>query len=161
MNRTRARLRSRRGVTLLELLAVLAIIAVGSALAGPKMFRWAHTAGQRGAANLVVADLALARIQAVRQGQTVSLRVTSGTTYNITVDDTNGNEVRRIKTVDLAKLYKQTSLDRTGRIAFDSRGMLRTSSTITGVTIIRGGVQREVTVTSVGRIVRGTVSTSY
>jgi len=160
MNRTHARLRSRRGVTLLELLAVLVIIVVAAALGGPKMYRWAHAAGQKGAANQVVADLALARIQAVRQGQTVSMRVESSTRYRLTVDDAAGNEVRELKEVNLANLYRQTSLEPTGRIAFDSRGMLRPASTINGVTINRGGVSRQVTVTNVGRIIRGNVSAS-
>lgn len=162
MNRTLVRLRSRRGMTLLELLAVLGIIIVAAAIGGPKMYRWAHVAGQKGAANQVVADLALARIQAVRQGQTVSMRVESSTGYRITVDDANGAEVREIKDVNLASLYRQTSLAQTGRIAFDSRGMLRPTSTITAVTINRGGVSRQITVTTVGRIVRGNVSaTAY
>lgn len=158
MNRTLVRLRSRRGVTLLELVAVLSIIIIAAAIGGPKMYRWAHVAGQKGAANQVVSDLALARIQAVRQGQTVSMRVESSTSYRLTVDDAAGNEVREIKEVNLGNLYKQTSLTPTGRIAFDSRGMLRATSTIGGVTIIRGGVTRQVTVTTVGRIVRGNVS---
>jgi prepilin-type N-terminal cleavage/methylation domain-containing protein len=156
MKRILARPLGRRGVTLLELLAVLAILLVMAALGGPKMYRWAQAAGQRGAANQLVADLALTRVQAVRSGQTVSMRIESGTRYRITVDNAAGAEVRQLKNVDLGKLYKDTSLDPAGagRIAFDSRGMLRAGSD-NGVTIERGGVKRQVTVTTVGRIVRG------
>jgi prepilin-type N-terminal cleavage/methylation domain-containing protein len=157
MIRIITRPRGRRGVTLVELLAVLGIILLLSALGGPRMYRWAQVAGQRGAANQVVADLALTRVQAVRQGQTVSMRVEGSTRYRITVDDpTTGNEVRELKDVNLGALYKNTSVESpgTGRIAFDSRGMLRPGSA-TSVTITRGGVVRQVTVTTVGRIVRG------
>lgn len=156
MKRILARPLGRRGVTLLELMAVLAILLVLAALGGPKMYRWAQVAGQRGAANQLVADLALTRVQAVRSGQTVSMRIESSTRYRITLDSPAGAEVRELKDVDLGKLYKDTSLDPVGdgRIAFDSRGMLRPGSD-TGVTIDRGGVQRQVTVTTVGRIIRG------
>jgi prepilin-type N-terminal cleavage/methylation domain-containing protein len=146
--------RARRGFTLPELLLVVCIMGIMAAMAGPRLFRWAQVAGQRGAANQVVADLSLARVQAVRQGQTVSLRIISPTLYRVTVDDNVGAPVRVLKSTNLARSYRNTTLNpATGRIAFDSRGVLSTA--LNSVTVAHGSVRRTVNVTTVGRVYRG------
>ena len=160
MNRILApRPRARRGFTLPELLAVVVIMGIMAAMAGPRLFRWIQIAGQRGAANQVIADLQYARVQAVRQGQTVSLRIENATRYSITVDDANGNVVRTVKTMNMAQNYRDAALDpATGRIGFDSRGMLRTP--LNGVTVARGNVRRKVNVSTVGRIYSDNLQTN-
>lgn len=150
---TAVRPRGRRGFTLPELLLVVVIMGLMASMAGPRLLRWAQIAGQRGAANQVVADLSLARVQAVRQGQTVSLRITSPTAYRVTVDDAAGTAVRTLKTMDLAQSYRTVALDpAAARIAFDSRGMLRTAQNT--VTVAHGTVHRTINISAVGRIYR-------
>jgi Tfp pilus assembly protein FimT len=141
-------------MTLLELLLVLVLIGMLAAMVGPRMAGWAQAIGRRGAANQLVADLSLARTQAVRQGQTVSFRIVSNTAYTITADDANGNALRTLRSVNLARRYSATTLNRTGgRIAFDSRGMYRAGvSTIADVGVTRNGTTKVVRVTMVGRI---------
>jgi len=142
-------------VTLPELLLVLVLVSLLAAMAGPQMSGWVQAITQRGAANELVADLALARTQAVRQGQTVSFRIDDATSYRITVDDAAGNPVRVLKRVNLARDHKGSSLTRTsGRIAFDSRGMYRSVSTISDLGVTGRGETRTVRVSVVGRIYR-------
>lgn len=156
MTRTHTeRTRRRGGFTLTELMIVLIIAGLMAAMAGPRMMRWVQTIGQRGVTNQLAGDLALARIQAVRQGATVSFRIDDADTYRVTVDDANGNVVRTLRTVDLQQVYRGATLDPTsGRIAFDSRGVLRPSpvSTISDITLTRGDVTKRVNVSGVGRI---------
>lgn len=145
----------RRGFSLTELMVVVVIMGLMAAMAGPRMLRWVQTIGQRGAFNQLMSDLSLARIQAVRQGTTVSLRIIDNDTYQVTVDNAAGNAARVLKRVDLQQTYRGTTLNpTTGRIAFDSRGVLRPNpvSTITQVTLTRGSISRQLQVTGVGRI---------
>lgn len=150
-----ARPSARRGFTLAELLVVVAVMGIMAAMAGPRLVRWTQVISQRGAANELIADLSLARTQAVRQGRTVSLRVTSDTTYQVTADDANGNAARVLKRVNLKRSYTSTRLSvGTGRLSFDSRGMYRAGSTLSEVTVLRGTESKTIRVTAVGRIYR-------
>ncbi|HST59814.1 MAG TPA: GspH/FimT family pseudopilin [Longimicrobium sp.] len=145
----------RRGFTLIEMLVVLVLMGIMATMAGPRLVNWARVVGQRGALNELVADLSLARTQAVRQGQTVSLRVTDATHYRVTVDNAAGNVVRTLKTVDLGATYKGTRLTQTtGRVSFDSRGMFRTSSTFDNLGVRQGTTTKTVRISVVGRIYR-------
>lgn len=154
-----ARPRARRGFTLPELMLVVVLIGIMAAMAGPRLFRWIQVATQRGAANQVAADLQYARVQAVRQGRTVSLRIDTDKRYRVTVDNTDGTALRTLKTTDLSLSYRDAVLDpAAGRIGFDSRGMRRTD--LEGVTIIRGDVRRTVNVSTVGRIYSGTLQSN-
>jgi prepilin-type N-terminal cleavage/methylation domain-containing protein len=155
MRRIRTPSLRRRGFTLAELMVVVVIMGLMAAMAGPRMLRWVQTIGQRGAFNQLIADLSLARIQAVRQGTTVSLNVIDADSYDVTVDAFGGNPSRVLKRVDLNQSYRGTTLDpASGRIAFDSRGTLRPApvSTITQITLARGSVTKRLTVTGVGKI---------
>jgi type IV fimbrial biogenesis protein FimT len=145
----------RRGFTLVEMLVVLVLMGIMAAMAGPRLVNWARVVGQRGALNELVADLSLARTQAVRKGQTVSLRVASNTAYSVTVDDAAGNVVTTLKQVNLTRTYKGARLTRTaGRVSFDSRGMYRTSSTFADLGIRQGTTTKIVRISVVGRIYR-------
>ena len=146
-------LRSRRGFSLAEVMAVVVIMGIVAAMAGPAMARWIQTISQRSAANQLVADLSYARAFAAREGRTVSLRVVNPTTYQITVDAANGAVDRQLKRVDLSQMNRATTFSTgSARIAFDSRGLLRNNaSTTTQLTVVRGYVSETVTVSQVGR----------
>ena len=156
MNRSH-RLRCRAGVTLAELIVVLVLMGVIASFAAPPMMRWIRTVSSRSAADQIAADLTLARIQAVRQGRTVSFRVLNASTYQVTLDDAAGNVVQTIKQVDVTGDYPNTYLSpAAGRMAFDSRGLRRAAvSTVSTIQVRRGDRVRQIQVTDVGRIIRG------
>lgn len=144
----------RRGFTLVEMMTVVVIMGLMAAMAGPRMARWLQTLGSTGVTNEVVGDLMLARTQAVREGRTVSFRVVSSSEYTVTLDNPDGTVLRVVKRMNLSNMHRGTTISPAGRIAFDSRGMLRTASTIGTLTVTRGHASDVITVTGVGRIKR-------
>ena len=155
MTRIYANPHRRRGFTLMELMVVIIIMGLMAAMAGPRMMRWLQTIGQKGAANQLVSDLVYARAQAVRHGQTVSLRIDAAARYRVTVDNAAGDVQRVLSDVNLANVYRGTSITpATGRVAFDSRGTIRAGS-ITALSVARGSVSQQVCVSVVGRVYRG------
>jgi type II secretion system protein H len=144
----------RGGFTLAELLIVLIIAAIISSMALPRFFSFIRHLNARSAVSQVVTDLTLARTQAVREGRTVSLRVTGTSSYRVTVD--NGATVlSTVKTVDVKGGQRDVSLSpTTARVIFDSRGMLLTGSS-SQLVVSRSGKVDTVSVSAVGRVYRG------
>jgi prepilin-type N-terminal cleavage/methylation domain-containing protein len=143
----------RRGFTLPEMLAVVVIMGIMAAMAGPRLARWVQTISQRSLANQLVADLGRARALAAREGSTVSLRVVDATTYRVTIDSPAGVVVRVVKTVDVSQMNRATVFVSPvgSRIAFDSRGIYNTNSNVTQLVVRRGTQSDTVQVTQVGR----------
>lgn len=146
----------RAGFSLPEILAVVSIMGIMAAMAGPRMVRWVQTIGSNTAVNMLASDIAMARVQAVREGRMASLRVLSDTVYQVTLDDANGNAVETIKEVDVTNHQSTARLSRTGRIPFDSRGLLSSTGPdlITGLSIGLGTQTDSLIVTGVGRVQR-------
>lgn len=146
--------RDRRGYTLAELLIVIVIVGIGSAIAVPRLSNFIRHLSARSAVSTVVSDLSLARIQAVREGRTVSVRVTGPSAYSVTVDQ-GVNIVRTLKTVNVAGSQKNVTLAPNPTIiSFDPRGMLRAGSG-SEVRVVRGTLVDTVTISAVGRVYRG------
>jgi len=72
---------SRRGLTLLELAIVMAVLAVLSALALPSMASRLRADRLQSAADMFVADIADARHEAARRGQALFVQARSGTDW--------------------------------------------------------------------------------
>jgi type II secretion system protein H len=144
----------RGGYTLIELLIVLILAALISSMVVPRFFSYARHLSARSAVSQVVADLSLARTQAVREGRTVSLRVTGASTYKVTLD--NGTTIlKTIKTVDVKGAQRNVTISPgTARVIFDSRGMLATGSSAQ-LLVTRTGKTDTVSVSAVGRVYRG------
>jgi type IV fimbrial biogenesis protein FimT len=78
-----------KGFTFMELMVVIAIIAILSATAVPGMISWRNAAKLKGACENLRADLKLAQGRALRERAPVSV-VFSGSQYEIFVDDGAG-----------------------------------------------------------------------
>ena len=148
----------RAGYTLIELLVVLLLMGLVLAMAGPKFTAGIRYFTARSATSQVVADLALARTQAVREGSTASFRLVTPSRYMVTVDDANGAVARVVKNVTLEGTARGVAVTAPAgaRIAFDSRGMRRTGAGLGDNLVItrQGGLTDVVTVTIVGRVIR-------
>lgn len=146
----------RSGFSLIELLIVLVIATLIMLLAVPRMASFTRYLTSRSAASQVVADLALARTTAVREGQSASFRILTATQYQVTVDaDNNGTVSRVVKAVTIDGSRRGVALGTPGtRITFDSRGMRRNAVQTVVVTRTDGGVDN-INVSMVGRVYRG------
>jgi type IV fimbrial biogenesis protein FimT len=147
----------RAGYTLAELLIVIVLAGIIASMAVPRLSSFVRHLSARSAVSKVVSDLALARTQAVREGRTVSLRVTSTRTYLVAMEPgvTPG---RIFKTVDISGTQKNVTLAALGpappNVSFDPRGMLRAGSA-TQLVVTRGARSDTVTISAVGRVYRG------
>lgn len=147
------RRRGRGGFTLIELLAVLVLVGLVLALAGPKFTATIRYFTARSATSQVVADLALTRTTAVREGRSASLRVLTASTYAVVVDAEGTTPDRTVKSVTLEGAARGVSLGTVGtRITFDSRGMRRNATE--SLTVTRSEGVDVVNVTIVGRVLR-------
>jgi Tfp pilus assembly protein FimT len=139
----------------MELLIVIVLITIVASIALPRFAAYLRYLTGRTTTSRVVADLTMARTQAVREGATVSFRVQSASRYQVTVDDAAGTPARTIKTVDVEGPQRaRVTLAPVGvRVAFDSRGMLRGDQE-SAVRVSTGNRVDSVSVSMVGRVYR-------
>ena len=89
------------GFTVIELMIVLAMLVVLSALAIPSIRGLSTSTGRSRAASEIISDMALARMTAIRSGRSVAITVIPPTQYTMTyVDD--GSNVEGHTTVDIS-----------------------------------------------------------
>jgi type II secretion system protein H len=143
--------RGPQGFTLIELLLALTIVGILLSLAMPRLEGYLRTNRIRSVAERLVGDLSYARLAAVREGRSTSLRVDdAGTRYRVTLDDANGNIQQVLKTVELDD-YPGLALDPSnGSVTFNSRGMY--TAGVQQIQAVKSGYARRVTITSVGRV---------
>ncbi|HEX7240054.1 MAG TPA: GspH/FimT family pseudopilin [Longimicrobiaceae bacterium] len=149
-----APVRSRQGgFTLLEILVVLTVILLATTIAAPRLNGVIAGQGTRGAIDQLTADITLARTYAVREGFPASVKITSATTYQVTVD-TSAAAPKVVKTVRLQDDYAGVQLTpATGQLTFNTRGLLRTQE-FTRVKATRGTARDSVQISSIGRTYR-------
>ena len=138
-------------------MVVVIIVGLIAAMAVPRFTNYVSTLRVGGAANQIASDIAYTRMLAVREGRTASLTL-SGTNYSIVVENTDGSVRRTLRTVKVANTYSGTTLTGeggNGRVAFDSRGMLKSNST-SAITMSRLGRRQRLTISAIGRVTRDT-----
>ena len=153
MNHTHGRHRSDAGFTVIELVVVLVLMGIVTALAQPAMGGYVNRNKTRRALDQVAGDVAMARMLAIRSGNRAVVEVTGGDSYRIWVEGSPADTVRR---VSLANDYAGIALQAptaNGRLVFNSRGLLLTPGT--GVLTARiGGLTDTLRITAAGRVYR-------
>ncbi len=123
----------RSGITLIELLLVIAVLAATSTIALPAIARMRVAASVQNSKAAVVSSLSLARATAMRYGRPAVLRIdAAGDRVWVEVDTTSvgdGTVVDTLGSFDFAaKLNVDLMSDRTS-FCFDGRGVGTTSTT--------------------------------
>jgi type II secretion system protein H len=80
------------GFSLFELLTVIAVIAVVSAIVTPSIISWRSNAKLRGAAGNLKGDLEMSKARAVRERTPVTVTFTA-TNYQVSYTDKDGNAI--------------------------------------------------------------------
>ena len=124
-----------RGFTLIELIVVIALIAILTAIAVPSYQTFMVRSRLKGAARQVMSDLMNARMMAVSQNQKVKVHVENGGhTYEIwsdanhdgAVDDNEGVNISK----DVQQDYYDVTLSTTNDTIFNPRGAADAFGTI-------------------------------
>lgn len=84
----------KKGFTLLEILVVISILGCISAVAVPNIINWRSKHQLRGAINALFGDLQLARLSAIRRGQSITVAFNAQSNSYEMFTDLNGNWAR-------------------------------------------------------------------
>lgn len=152
MTRHTSLVADRSGHTLIELLTVLVLLMVLVSIVTPSMRGQIAQNKTRRALDRVAADIAYARMAAVRNGAPTVLQF-SGASYTIEVQS---SPARLVRSVELTRDFPGVSLTpptEDGRLVFNSRGLL-TSSTPGPVIAAQGSASDTAVITAAGRVYR-------
>jgi type IV fimbrial biogenesis protein FimT len=150
-------IRSNNGLTLLELLTVIAIVSIMVTIAVPNYMEWVHSSRLKSAAQTLMTDLSLARMHAIKANDPTKVGVKilfSSSDYTMFIDSNKDNIVdlteQILKDVDLPSGISVSANTLTGNMAlFHKTGWARPGS----VTISRSdGKSIKIIVNAVGRI---------
>jgi prepilin-type N-terminal cleavage/methylation domain-containing protein len=143
------------GFSLIELLLVLGLLGVLLTLAAPSLEAFHARQKARRALDRVAADVAHARLLAVRSGSRTVLRTGAAGRYTIgTISDAGDTAV--VKTVDLMRDFPGASFANPAlRLHFSSRGLVTNSTDGQAVTIVTRVGRDSLLVNPAGRVFRG------
>ncbi|HBB16701.1 MAG TPA: hypothetical protein DCZ97_06730 [Syntrophus sp. (in: bacteria)] len=134
---------NKTGFSLPELMIIVAIVAIVSAIAAPNYTDYMAGRRLKGAARLVMSDLMAARAKAVSQNIDVAVTFTSNYGYTIT-----GESAR-----DIRNDYYDVTLGASGNpISFTSRGTAGATTVTVTLTSARTGATTCVMTASTGRV---------
>ena len=147
------------GFSLIELVVVIAMVAIISAIAIPNMIGWRGERQLRGAVNNLLGNLQLARMQAIREAETVSILFAAGNpaTYSIFVDpNKNGSQdagERTLRDVTLPRGVAIQAASFSGGVAwmnYNTKGMPDKCRSVTMRN--SAGTQLKLVVNKIGRL---------
>lgn len=137
---------------MIELMTVIAIMAIMAGIAIPNYMEWSRAARLRGATNDLTSDLAMARLRAIKNSTSVKV-ILSTNGYQVFIDDNDNNvldlgeELLRNKQYPAGVTMSSTTFS-SSRALFHRTGAASAGT----VTLSRGGQQSDIVVNIVGRI---------
>ncbi len=143
---------SMAGFTVVELLTVVGIMMVITAIATPSFYYWLPTYRLSAGARQIAADLQLARMKAISQNRAYHLNFDSTSTYILEFDgDNNGTpETADTGSIPLPDGITVIASDQVPTSIFQSRGTANASDTITVENSY--GAKRDICIKIVGRV---------
>ena len=146
-----------RGFTLMEIIVVMAVMAIGASIAIPAFMNMLPGIRLNGAARQIMGDLMDARMKAVKQNNEYKVFFLNNHEYKILDDDNNdgvdnsGTETSR--TVNIQDNYEGVTFSSTGNPVFTPKGLAKSPSDTAIITIqnTEGGC-KEVKVAITGRV---------
>lgn len=154
INVSNNRLNNIQGFTLLEVMTVIAVIGILSAMAVPNFFAWRASAKLKGATQDLMSDLSMARVHAIKAGETVKV-LFANDGYTIFIDDNDddavdaGEDVLRRKKYSPGVVMDETTFT-SAKTTFHRSGAVSPAGS---VTLERGSGQKmRIIVNLVGRI---------
>lgn len=144
--------RSRSGYTIVEMVVVLILFAVLTALSIPRLHGAQSSAGLRSARTQTAIYLAQAHALAIQRGREARF-VRSGNTISVTVDS-SGTQVVYGRQHDLSSEHDVIIPSATqDMISFDARGFATNINTVAVVVLTRDGMRDSVCVAKIGKII--------
>jgi type IV fimbrial biogenesis protein FimT len=141
------------GFTLMEMMVVLAVMAVVSAIAIPSFMSLLPAMRVNGAARQVMGDLMDARMEAVKQNHEFKVFFLNNHEYKILDDNDNdgiddgGAEISR--TIDIQDNYSDVTLSDTGDPIFSPKG---TATALSAITVQNSSGSKTVSISIAGRV---------
>lgn len=133
------------GFTLIELIVIIAIVAVFAAIAVPNFLSYMPKSRLNGAARQVMGDLMAARMKAVKENTTVTVTMVSNSDHEYKISTAGGEE----KTINIQSNYRDvTIVGSFTAISFYSRGTAWGAT----ITLTNSAGSKEITVAITGRV---------
>lgn len=148
------------GFSLFELLVVVAIIAVVSAIVTPHVIGWRNGAKLRSTVDNLKGDLEMAKINAVRENSSVAV-LFDATGYRVFVDRANpwvrdaDERILRVRQLPAGVAFDFSHPNwgfTNNRTGFNSRGITEDLENGTAVIVNNRGEQSNIVVSTLGRI---------
>ncbi len=144
--------RLEHGFTVIELLAVIAIMMVVTAIATPTFYYWLPTYRLSAGARQISADLQLARMKAISQNTSYRLRFTAEDTYEMQKNDGVWAVAPGHGSVKLPERITVTNVTIFATSEFQSRGTANTGVGSDEITVTNGDLTWAVCIKLVGRV---------
>lgn len=146
------RIRGTAGYSLMELLTVLVLVGIIASQAAPSLTSYVQRQKTRGALDRIAADVAYARVAAVRSGQHSIVRFSGPSEYRIEIRRDGQDALRQ---VGLAADYAGVVLlPPTETLEFNSRGLLVSNPGTGYIVVALGGTRDSLMITPAGRLYR-------
>lgn len=147
-------IQNNKAVTLIELMVVLAIIAIMLGMAAPSFFNYQRTLKLRSAARELASDIRFARQLAVSMNTTHQLCFDGGNTL-YTIYRNNDCSGTMVKTVNIAQFYSGVTKSGGATLTFSPRGTVTPPNTVFTLTendVTKFSKTKTVTVSGVGNV---------